>query len=130
MDTAPTASRVEDRYIPTQVLQNCPSLVAAITAMTIEASSGVRPARATNSPARRGAERSASNRYRPKAAKKAKAPTAKMAIGTPPHSSWRNSAEYGLYMAARQPSSAPCLAVTPGMKLQLMSWTWRSRWLT
>src|SRR4030095_9060086 len=73
-----------------------------------------------------GARGPARNRYKENAAKKMNAPTAKSEIGIPPQYFSLKSAEYGLYIAARQ-ASAASVGGAPGMMLQWMSCSLRSR---
>src|SRR5688572_12345189 len=105
--------------MPTHVWQSCPSFNRLMVNIVIEAISGVRLTKAKKLTVAREARGPESNKYRAKPAKNVKAPSANSEIGTPPQSDSLNSAEYGLYMAARQ-ASASEVAGAPGMNEQ---WT-------
>jgi len=127
---APPASRKEAMYRPMQVLQKLPSLMAEMRAITMVAITGPRLVTPKNMYERLEAFSPPTTRAIAKAVKKAYRPRAAREMGMPPHQLSRNTAEYALYIAARQELSASVATGIPGMKLQCTACSWRSRWFT
>lgn len=114
--------------MPTHSLQNVPSCVAEIAAITTDAPSGMRDPRNRTSAARRSPSRFVSAIASDQKARNANVPIAGSAIGMPPQMLARNTDEYGLISAAWQPDvPAVSGAPSPGMIEQWRACVCRSR---